>query len=667
MDNAIIKGTDPLTYVQCYSGSAAPDPAEIIATSALTGTVAIASGSPTVTGTGTVFLSELNPGQMVGIVDPATHTNSLMAVKQVVSDTSYIAWGSASANASNLTANRYPVIFAVGQNRGTQIFGNTIQLDKGTLLSCGQGTFRLNGVALSSSLAVTRAPKISLYDSGAGTYTNFTLGMATSVAPTAAAVAGGTKGMQAGNYSIVIAPARTQTLGYNNPSPKVVVTIATNDKVNLTFPAMDTTNGQNAWNVYVTRYADTQGSDLNYLEGPWFFLDQYTGNTAGFTQVIEWLDAEVEGSYTITFNNDPPVAANFVQGLNNVPVFISCQGTNGSSPGPFIFPSKPGNIEAAPTDIAFASSPPETIVGAVSAAGRIYLLTTNHLEIAQGTNDDTVPVLIQPFWSVGFANANQLVFVNDTLYGHSVQGPARSTPQGVSGTEEFDFAAKVSEITDTWNPGHVLVAYDPQNNAVCYFHSADSLNDDGFWTTKILLFGLRQNDWIGQVTLTNTQKDMIVTSAATIGNMLYFLEGGRFSGDIVSIATAGFDVTDNSLGIHWFVAPPFSDYDDELRSHVVKRVRVTMSSIGGSVGVFGAQSGESIPVTALEDGNSSSLTGSVTVPSSTTVTQSKQLLVNCPNLAQSTLRVEGVYNELSGSIDQLHEIVIQSASQGVRE
>lgn len=664
LQNAKIVGQGSLSYAQAYAGSLSLS--QTIATSNITGTVAISNGSTTVTGTGTQFVTELNPGQYVLVVDSATHKSYLLAVRKIASATSFTAWRAPDETASGLTGVRLPIMFAVDQDIGTQIFGNTIRNDQGTLFGVGQGSFRANGSALSADFDLSRSPKIALFNSGAGTYTDFTLGMTTPAAPTAAAAGGGTKGMQAGNYSIVITPARTQTLGYNNPSPKVTVTIATNDKINLTFPAMDTTNGQNTWGVWVTRYADSLGSDLNYLEGPWYFLDTYTGNTAGFTQSIEWLDAEVERNDLVTFNNDAPVAANFVVNLNNVLVWCSCQGPNGSSPGPFIFPAKPGNIEAAPVDIAFSSSPPETILGVVSAAGRAYLLTTNHLQIAQGTPQTSVPILIRPFWSVGFTGPDQVCFVNDTLYGHSVQGPARSASDGVSGSEEFDFAVPVSEITDLWVSGHVKVAYDPHNNAVCYFHSADALNSSGFWTTRVLMFGLRQNAWIGDVTLSSTTQDMIVTGCAMVNNALYFLAGGRLSNDTISIGTYQFDKAAGS-SVAWYVATNFSDYDSELRTHVVKRIRATAKvTSGGSLGVFGAAPSETIPVTSLETANSSSLTGAIALANSTSVTQYAQSQVNCPNLGQSALRIEGTYDGSSSTVDSVHELAVESASQGAR-
>ncbi len=671
MGNMIIQGNNPLTYLNAYAGSNSLS--ETIATADLTGTLAIANGSATVTGSGTQFIQELNPGQYVLVVNSSTHTSTLLAVRTVVSATSFIAWRAAGETTSGLTGKRLPLIFAVDQDRGTSIWGNVIRNDKGTMLGVGAGVYRQNGSALSGSWTLTRVPSIALNSSG--TYTNFPLGMTTPpvvVTPPVAA-GGGTKGMQAGNYSIVITPMRSQTLGFNNPSLKNVVTIATNDKITYTLPVMAnaSTTGQTGYGVWVTRFADTLGADLNYLEGPWYYLNYYAASASVPTVIsIEWLDAEVERNDLVTFDNDVPPSAGWVAMLNNVPVWISCQGLNtsigasSSVPGPFIFPSKPGNIEAAPAGIAFSSSPPETIIGAVSSSGRIYLLTTNSLQIAQGTPQQDVPVLIRPFWTVGFARPDQLVFVNDTLYGHSIQGPARSSSDGVSGSEEFDFAVDVSEFTDAWIAGHVTVAYDPKNNAVCYFHTAESLNSSGFWTTRVLMFGLRQNRWIGDLTLSSTTQDMIVSSAAMVGNKLYMLIGGRLANDSVSVGTYQFDQAAGSA-VAWYVAPVFSDYGVETRSHVVKRVRATYKGAEPSVGVFGAQPTESIPVTTLEAGNSSSLTGAISLPTSTTPTQSQQFQVNCPNLVQSTVRIQGSYAG-SGTVDSVHEIVIQSAVEGVR-
>lgn len=659
-----IVGRGTMTYAQAYAGSNSLS--QTIATSNLTGTLAVSSGSTTVTGTGTSFLTELNPGQFVLVVNSVAHTSYLLAVKRIVSATSFIAWRAPTETTAGLTGVRLPVMFAVDQDIGTQIFGNTIRNDRGTLFGVGQGSFRANGSALSADFDLSRSPKIALYNSGAGTYTDFTLGMATPAAPVLAAVGGGAKGMQAGSYSIVITPARTQTLGYNNPSVRATVTLAANDRVQITYPAMDTTNGQNGWIWWATPFSASLGSDLNYLEGPWFKGGESTGATGGYTENIEWLDAEIERNELVTFDNDAPPAANFVVNLNNVLVWCSCQGSNGSSPGPFIFPAKPGNIEAAPVEIAFSSSPPETILGVLSAAGRGYLLTPNSLQIMQGSPQASVPILIRPFWSVGFTGPDQVCFANDTLYGHSVQGPARSSSDGVSGSEEYDFAAAVSEITDLWVAGHCKVAYDPLNNAMCFFHSANALNSSGFWTTRVLMFGLRQDAWIGDVTLSSTTQDMIVTGVATVNNALFFLAGGRLSNDTVSIGTYQFDAAAGA-SVSYYLATNFSDYDREMRPHTVKRVRATAKITGsGSLGVFGAAPTETIPVTTMETANSSSITGAISLANSSAVTQYAQTQVNCPNLGQSALRIEGTYDGSSSTVDSVHELVIESAAIGAR-
>jgi hypothetical protein len=666
MQNMIIQGIGNLSYPQCYGGSLSLS--QTIATLNLTGTIAI-NGTSTVTGTTTAFTTELNPGQFVLLVNSGTHKSYLIAVKRIIDDTHFICWQTPADTASGLTGTRLPVIFPVDQDIGTCIFGNFKRLDKGTLLSVGQGVARINGSALSSSLTLTRAPQISIYNSGAGTYTNFTLGMATSAAPTLADnAAGGTKNMQAGTYGVVITPARTATLGFNNPSvPQTVTLAAANHRVDITFPAMDTANGQDGWYAWVTRYADSLGADKNYIEGPWYLLNltPYTGSSAGFTKTVEWLDGEVEANGLVDFDNFAPPNALFIAGLNNIYLWISCQGLNNSSPGPFIFPAKPNNIEAAPVQIAFASSPPEIIIGAVSAQGRVYLLTANHLEIAQGTPDPDIPVIIRPFWTVGFANWNQLIFVDEVLYGYTLRGPARSVNDGTVGSEKFDFGIPVQEITRNWVPGNVTVALDPQNNAVCFFHACDSLNASGFWTTRVLMFGLRQDAWIGDLTFTSTTQDMIVTGVATVGNFLQMLMGGRLANDSISIGTYTFDQPAGA-SVPWYVAPCFSDYGQELRAHVVKRIRFTGKATSSSVGGFGAQATESIPVTSLETGNSSSLTGAISQTDSSTVTQYAQNQVNCPNLVQSTVRIEGTYNGTDAIRDQVHEIEIAAAEQGIR-
>lgn len=604
--NLITRGRGASTYEESFSGMG--DLSESIDPTALTGTIAVTANSTAIVGTTTAFLTELRLGQFVIIIKGSV--SWLLVIKEIISNTSATVWKAPTASDSGFTGYRGPVLFAINNKRGSSLGGNALKLDRGSYLSAGMGVFRVNGSALQgSSLTMTVAPQISLFNPSTGNYTNFTLGMNTSVAPALAAVTsisisagtnasptvlttatahglitgqritisgatgswtpingefpvtvtgtsafsiavnatgfgaftgtvifGGVKGMQAGNYSLVVTPARKETLGYNNPSERADVTIATGDMIQITFPAMDTARGQNAWIDWDTTFADTLGADLNYLNGPWHRRAMTTDeqvSTSGGVRLIEFLDAEIENNELVAFNNDAPTPAYFVELLNAVPVYISCQGpgnasnTSPTAPGPFIVPAKPNNIEAAPLELAYSSSPPETIIGAVAALGRLYLLTFLSLQIAQGTASDIVPILIRPFWKDGFANPYQLVFVNGNLYGFPVAGPSRSVGDGDQIEAERDWAEDVAEIVLTWNCGQVLVGYDPYNDAVIYFHSADRLNSSGFWTTRWLMFGISQNSWIGDGELTSATADQIVTGLATVGDRLELLIGGR--------------------------------------------------------------------------------------------------------------------------------------------
>jgi len=485
-------------------------------------------------------------GAAVAVVD-LDEAGANAVVKQITDDTNMTVWTPPIGNpawptVSGLTGWRMGRAFAINDTRGMALWGNAIKLDRGSYLGVGDGTLYVNGATLAgSSLSLSRQPKIALFDPTASTYTDFTLGMITPAAPSLAAVGGGSK-MQGGNYSFVITPARKETFGFNNPSDRADVTISTNDMIACTFPAMDTANGQDAWIVWGTTFADTLGADLNYLNGPWHRIRMVTDDEvspAGGTVNFEYYDAEIETNEIVSFNNDPPVEAVLVVYLNDTPVWISCQGQGfathpeATSPGPFIVPSKPNNIEAAPLDLAFSSSPPETILGAVEAQGRIYLLTTNKLQIAQSTPSDVVPILIRPFWHSGFANPEQVIFVNGRLFGFPLSGPTRSAGDGDESYIEHEWASDIYEITKYWNRGQVMLGLDPRNDAVIFFHIADRLNSAGFWTTKWIAYGMGVGDWIGAGEIgaegdTNWDtRDHIVSGVATVQDDLVLLISGR--------------------------------------------------------------------------------------------------------------------------------------------
>jgi hypothetical protein len=155
------------------------------------------------------------------------------------------------------------------------------------------------------------------------------------------------------------------------------------------------------------------------------------------------------------------------------------------------------------------------------------LLTFNHLQIAQATPDQAVPILIRPYWKDGFAGPDQLVFVNGNLYGYPAAGPSRSVGEGDEIEAERGWAAKVARITQTWNFGHVSVGYDPFRDMVVFIHSSDRRNEAGFWCSRMLGFSISQNMWNFDRLITNDEQDSIISGVATIADRMELLYGGR--------------------------------------------------------------------------------------------------------------------------------------------
>jgi hypothetical protein len=541
--NLITRGRDGRFHEEAYSGSLSLDTGSVVEMVRMTGTITLTADSDQIIGVGTLFNTEAPYiGQRITVIPDDNSFSFLLVVKRIIDDEHMLVWSSDRGlpwpSVSGLVGWLMPRLYAIESQRGQSTWGNVLKLDQGSYLGVGLGTFLLDGEPLAgTSMTLTRNPSIALLNPLTATYTSFNLGMDTPAVSgfTMAAVGGGSK-MQGGSYSYVVTPARKETVGYNNPTDRLDVTIATNDLVSMTFPAMDTANGQDAWIVWGTTFADTLGADLNYLNGPWHrfrLYDDTEVSTAGGTVTFEYYDAEIENNEIVTFNNDPPVDSTFVENFGPAPVWIGCQGQGwnlhpeATSPGPFIVPAKPNNVEAAPLDLAFSSSPPETIVGAYVANARTYLLTVNKLQIAQSTPSDVVPVLIRPFWHLGFACPEQLTFALGILYGYTVAGPARSAADGDESYIEHNWAADVYEFTKHWNPGQVLLAYDPYNDAVIYFHIADHLNAAGFWTTVWLMYGVPMQAWIGGGIFSSNNKDQIVCGVATVADRLEYIFSGR--------------------------------------------------------------------------------------------------------------------------------------------
>lgn len=322
--NMVIKGSrESGVYLENWRGVTAFTETSPPAPVALTGTVSFTSGSPVIAGSGTLFTQELIPGQWI------LAGNDIWNVYSIESDISLTLTENINATAIGATASRVQIVTEVDTVRANLIRGSVIRFPNGNFVTVGDGAVRFNGNTLTSSVAATKRLKLAIQNPGTATsvnngYTSFPLGMAVPTLTTVTATGGGTKNMQAGTYSVRIAPGRAATGGYNNPSNKVEVTLTAGQRIQVTFPAMDTTSGQDAWDIYVTLYSTGGG-----IQGPWYYYVTITTAdvpSAGGTYVIEYNDAEVSGNRLLSFNNDPPPDAAFVATLQGLPVLISCNG-----------------------------------------------------------------------------------------------------------------------------------------------------------------------------------------------------------------------------------------------------------------------------------------------------------------------------------------------------
>lgn len=285
-----------------------------------TGTASLLLNADVVTGAGTRFFTDLTPGQSIAI------NGRVFTVFRIDSDTSMVV----SPKAHNTIAAQ-PIallqqIQALDTRIATHIRGSIIRLPKGHLLGAGRGFVRTNGNALPGpGWILTDQPQVAVLDPVTGNYTPYRLGMVTPAVPTATpVVGGGTKGMPAATYSVRIVPYRFATDGYNNPSDPVSFTLATlGDRVDVTFPAMDTANGQDGWRIYGTKSTST----TNAMGGPWYLIRTLTSTEvapAGGTFRLEWADGEL--TVLLEFDNDPPPPAAYMAALGGLPVAVGCRG-----------------------------------------------------------------------------------------------------------------------------------------------------------------------------------------------------------------------------------------------------------------------------------------------------------------------------------------------------
>lgn len=521
-----------------------------------------------------------------------------------------------------------------------------------------------------NGMVLDGAPMIAVFDQTNGVYTVYDLnpGMQSpTTSPTTSSVGGGAHNMQPGNYTARLVSARTATNGYTNPGPQIPFTITTiGDKAKLDFsagPAMDTVNGSDAWDFYSCENIDSLPVDV---QGPWNYVKTVTAAELVAASNLVYLDfanSEINRNGPLDYNNDPPPPCGYVAFLEGGPVWISCRGKLSDTFGPSIRPSKPRNVEAAPADWDVTSTPPQNILGVTSSLARLYFPTAMSLQqgVYLGSTDpfQIVPsVSMRPYWRVGFNHENQLSFVGQDLYGWPHQGPTRSVADAETVSEQF-FGQQIAEIVKTWNSAYMFSGYDPQLDAICYFHSADSKNEAGFWRTRVVLWGLQQNGWIGDLFIESDTRDMNVCGVAEVSEHLYFLAGGRFASDI-QVDTFEFN-TGSGDEVPYYAA--WSGISHPSQNLSVRAARMKGKVTDGLLQVYGWDEDEDIDYAALEAGTGALI--DLSMSTTTGIVRKFRKRFNAPNCGLAILRLSGTWSG-NGDPDQIHSGYMAGLATGNR-
>lgn len=735
-------------YAEGYTGNGAKAaPEDNIATKDLTpgaATIAWDSTSYTVTGTSTTFISDLFLGSFV-LGDGGSGQSELFVVEKIVDDTHFIASRKPTTTLSGKEAVVLPVVFSIGTDRGTAIRGQVFKYPKGHYVGVGDGTFRINGTALTSTLALSKTPRFALRDQSAGTYTQDDVGIARPTTPitlsaltidgaitgatnanpivitvagthglytgqsvTISGVTGNTAAngtwtvtkktgatfsipvagngayggggtivgpnsqMRAGDYNVRVCSKSTSTLGFSNPTDVIApVTLAAGQMIKVVFNSAMSTD-QDAYDIYCSEFADFNTSTIEkrYM-GPWYLVttataamlvdDTYTtGRASGASFAFSFSDAEIVSSDKIlTFDNFTPKKAGTCDLINGILVYFSCLGqgnstdTDGTSPGPAAVPSKPDNPEAVLLDKALTTCSGDTIIGAFNAKARNYTLCQNSLQTIILTTLDEEPIAFRSLWNTGFRNPYNVAFVKEYLYSFSNQKFVRSVAGGDDSAMEFEYASDVRDYANSWETGHVLVAYDPKNRAVIHFYAAAERRN-GYWVTIALPFLLDKQVWNPPIILSKTNTDFIVSGVATIGADLVFLAGGRTSGGSISVGTYVFDGGD-SESKSWYMAWNYSDDGLEFNPKTLKGFTVTgrfADNTNTKLKVYGVKLDGTFDFSSLAAGTNSQFS----YPFGSTggnIMRKRFRFADAGSYPIYTIRMEGVYTTTADRLDEV--------------
>jgi hypothetical protein len=463
----------------------------------------------------------------------------LFVIEKIIADDRLQVSPAPDANSVGVAIKKVPALSALNLDRATLLAGNAVRFREQAIFAIGDGDLYVNGAAISATLTASEALKVA-YPIPAGGFDSRLAGFTTPPAPTVVEGTAGTKNLPTGAYWVAVSRKRKGFSGQGNPSDRSLVTITVaGNRIKVSLGAFDATQGQTAWNVYVSRISER----ATERPGLWLFQEYDVQSTDVEFDFFD--DDLVERA---EYDNDPPPKALFVFTLGNHLAIASCGGPPdgtgaNTTPGAEVAASKYNNPEAFSP---FAHTPTEggeVIAGVALGELVAYLMTPNSLQVVSLTGNSINPFAIRKQWGAGFAHQYCGVVHNDLFYGLTKRGLFRTIGKDADQATD-DFARAVRPELQAIAPGRSFIGSDIGKKQVVVFWSNARQGAGGGWQTKAMVYNTEQGAWSAPAWLGDGTTDFIVTSCATIGNDLYVTTADgavwRWDDEASGLTIAGF-------------------------------------------------------------------------------------------------------------------------------
>jgi hypothetical protein len=459
------------------------------------------------------------------------------------------------SNSVGVTIKKVPALSAVNLERVTLLAGNAVRHLEQAIFAVGDGDLYSNGAAISATLTASQNLKVA-YPIPAGGYDSRPAGFSVPPAPVVVEGTAGTKNLPIGAYWVAVARKRDGFSGQGNPSDPTLVTITVaGNRIKVSLGPFDATQGQTAWNVYVSRIAER----ANERPGVWLYQEF---NVQSVDVQFDFFDTELQER--AEYDNDPPPRALFVFTLGNHLAVASCGGPPDAggletTPGPQIAAGKYNNPEAFSPFARTPTAGGEIIAGVALGDLVAYLLTPNSLQVCSLTGNSINPFAIRKAWASGFAHQYSGVVANDLFYGLTKRGLYRTIGKDAADATDA-FAQYVRPDLQAIAPGRSFIGSDVGKKQVVIFWSNARQATGGGWQTKALVYNTEQESWSAPCWLGDGTTDFTVTSCATIGNELYVTTADG--------AVWRWDDENSGMTLAGFVAFPFVAGDGRFKKTV---------------------------------------------------------------------------------------------------